>query len=64
MKATDRHAHPTASIVIGDLVGTASGCDVSLNDHEIGLIVQLEFFDMLITYLNVIIWIAMCCEGS
>jgi hypothetical protein len=54
MQTTQANMSPTAAIVIGKLVGAVSGSDVNLNDYQIGVVVEIKFFDVLVLDSNLI----------
>src|SRR5205807_2224652 len=55
MEATQHHPGSAPAIVVGDFVGPSGRCDVDLDHDQLGLIVQLKLFDVLVTNGDVIL---------
>ena len=48
MQSAEHHVRATISVVVGEVIRTIGRRDVDLNHDEIGCIVQVERFDVLV----------------
>ena len=63
MQATERDVRAARTIVISDAVGAICVRDVNLDDYQIGLVVQIEFFDMFVLERDFKIGIEVRCQS-
>src|SRR5262245_25890506 len=55
MQTAQANVRATAAVMVGDFVRAFRGSDVNLNDDQIGLVVQVERFNMLVMQTNVVV---------
>ena len=55
VKSAERYVSAPAAVVVGEPVGTVRRGDVDLDDNQVGRIVQVEFLDVLVLKVDLIV---------
>ena len=63
MQAAERYVGSTRTIVVRDPVRPIGIGDIDLNDHQVGLVVEVELLDVLILQRDLKIRIQVCSES-
>ena len=55
MQPTHAHVGTFRAIVVGDFVGSVGAGDVGLDDHQLGIVIEIQFLDVLILKIDLVV---------
>src|SRR5262245_44611316 len=64
MQASQANVRATAAVMVGDLVRALRGSDVNLNYDQVGLVVQVEGFNVLVLQTDVVVIVEISGESG
>src|SRR5215475_1294727 len=64
MQASQANVRATAAVIVGDFIRSLRGSDVNLNYNQIGLVVQVEGFNVLVLQTDVVVIVEISCQSG
>src|SRR5499426_4896971 len=64
MQASQANVRAAAAVMVGDFVRSLRGSDVNLNYNQIGLVVQIESFNVLVLQTDVVVIVEISGESG
>src|SRR5215475_4887416 len=64
MQASKANVRAASAVMVGDFVRSLRGSDVNLNYNQIGLVVQVEGFNVLVLQTDVVVIVEISCQSG